>query len=136
MSTKFAQPKNDNWVTIDGWVFPDMKDKQFNRDPNDPRRWEVENYAIINSFENQQGIFGQYRHFYGLKLNNNYLKSCFAMCINPETLSTSNLTQSDKVCARECLISAEKYTNATNIFIEKIMYSEKPLSTIEQLANI
>jgi hypothetical protein len=118
MTTKFAEPKTEKFINTGGWIFPDHNGKEFAVDPLEPRRYLHEREGIINSFEYQQGIFGQYRHFYTLKLKNNYSNSCFKLCINADTLSTSNLSQHDKLCARECILSAEKYTDATNYFIE------------------
>jgi hypothetical protein len=120
MSTKFPEPKFEKWQTVDGWVFPDVSgDNNFNEDPLKSFRHENELFAPINSFEFQQGIFGQYRLFYGIKNRNNLTKACFQMCVNKNTLKTSNLTQEDKVCARECLLSSEKLVEATKYFLEK-----------------
>ena len=120
MSTKFPEPKSDKYQSIDGWITPDYSDdKRFYQDPYDAIRANKETLAPINSFEFQQGIFGQYRHFYGIKSRNNFTKACFGNCITAKSLKTSNLSQEDKLCARECLLSSEQFQNATNIFLEK-----------------
>ena len=119
MSTQFSEPKFDKFESIDGWIFPDENQKKFAADPFEKLRENDQLFAPINSFEYQQGIFGQYRTFYSLKNRNNYTRACLRMCITPESLMTSNLNQEDKVCARECVISQEKFQASSNLFLEK-----------------
>lgn len=117
MTTKFPEPKNDNWEVVDGWIFPDYSEPKLQEDPF--ANYEAsKGYDSINSFEFQQGIFGQYRNFYGLKNKNSLMKACFKMCVNSESIRTHNLTQEDKVCARECLVSSESFEQASKIFLQ------------------
>ncbi len=136
MTTKFPEPKYDNWQVIDGWVFPDYGDKKFQQDPRQSIKGHNEALAPINSFEHQQGIFGQYRHFYGIKQRNNYTKACFRVCVNAQSLKTTNLTQEDKLCARECLISSEKFQISTNNFIEKIQSDAQHFEELLPIDNL
>ena len=55
----------------------------------------------------------------GLKMKNVLAKSCYKLCITSETLRTKNLSQEDRLCARECLISSEKFEDASRIFLEQ-----------------
>lgn len=125
MTTRPSEPKFNNWETFDGWVFGDYASDPRNiSDPEEPKRI-LDQFKPVNSFEFQQGILGQYRQFYGLKNRNNFIKSCFQMCINEETLNVSNLSQDDKICARECLISNEKLDKANTLFLESQHKKEK-----------
>jgi hypothetical protein len=119
MSTKVPQPKHDSWVDVDGWVFPNYNEKKFEVDPFQPMKTVTEKSMPINSFEFQQGIFGQYRYYYHTKLLNNIQKQCLKLCIRQETLLTSNLTQEDKLCARECILNEHTFTQANTAFVEK-----------------
>lgn len=134
MSTKLPEPKSKKFSNYRGWIFPDYSGKENRIDIFERERWLNEKLAPINSFEYQQGIFGQYRHFYSLKINNNYLRNCYKLCINQDTLETSNLSQQDKLCARECILTAEKYRSATNIFIETSLKEQSIFATNEHSA--
>jgi hypothetical protein len=119
MTTKLSEPKFNNWKTQDGWVFGDYASDPRNfRDPREPGKI-LDQFKPVNSFETQQGILGQYRHFYGLKNRNHFIRSCYQMCVTKENVVISNLTQDDKICARECLISAEKFEGSNTFFLEK-----------------
>ncbi len=119
MSTQFPEPEFDKYEAIDGWIFPNRDEKKFVTDPYGKFEEAEKIFNPMHSFEYQQGIFGQYRLFYSIKNRNNYTKACFKMCITPESLLTDNLTQRDKVCARECLISSEKFEVSSRIFLDK-----------------
>jgi len=136
MTTKLPENLSDKWKVTDGWVFPDYSGKEFQQDPMQSIRGFNEMLAPINSFEFQQGIFGQYRHFYGIKQRNNYSKHCFKNCITAQNLKTSNLTQEDKLCARECIISQERFQNATNIYIEKVHSDAANFEELVPLDNL
>jgi hypothetical protein len=119
MSTKLTEPKHDSWVDVDGWIFPNYNEKKFQVDPYGPMKSITEKSRPINSFEFQQSIFGQYRYYYHTKLLNNIHKQCMKLCIRNDTLLTSNLTQEDKLCARECILNEDTYTRANTIFVDK-----------------
>jgi hypothetical protein len=120
MTTKLSEPKYDSWINADGWVFPNYEDKKFEVDPFGPLKDFQENTSPIASFEFQQAIFGQYRYFYHEKAANSIHKQCLRLCIRKDSLLTSNLTQEDKLCARECILNENTFTKATSAFIEKV----------------
>jgi hypothetical protein len=137
MSTKFAEPKTDKFTNTEGFIFPDYSGKEFETDPLKNKNFLDEMLAPGYSFEAQQGIFGQYRHFYSLKFNNNYFRSCLKMCINQESLTTSNLSQEDKLCARECIILSEKYIEGTDKMMRKLSVKSSVLpQDLQRAANI
>ncbi len=135
MTTKPSQPKHDSWVDVDGWVFPNYDEKKFQVDQLEPMRDVVELSSPINSFEFQQGIYGQYRFFYHNKMLNNIHKQCLRLCIREDTLLTKNLTQEDKLCARECLMSEQTFSSAHSAYIRKarairILDSSQPIENV------
>ncbi len=132
MSTKLTQPKNDSYLDVDGWVFPNYDQRKFEVDPIKPMKEISDKSLPINSFEFQQSIFGQYRYFYHAKMLNNIHKQCLRLCIRKDNLLTNNLTQEDKLCARECLINEHTFAQAHSSYIEKI----KALSIIDTVNPI
>lgn len=120
MTTKLPEPKNDSYIKSDGWVFPNYDEKRFKEDPFGPLKDLAEKTTPLASFEFQQGIFGQYKFYYQEKSMNSIRSQCLKLCIRKDTLLTNNLTQEDKLCARECLLNENTFNKAKGAFIEKI----------------
>jgi hypothetical protein len=118
MSTKLPQPKNDTFVVEDGWILANNEEPKFRKSEKEIKKdYDFEQLKNINQFEFQQGIFGQYSHFYGMKLNNSISDHCLKMCITQDSLKVRNLTQDDKLCARECLVNEEVFNDAVEDFL-------------------
>jgi hypothetical protein len=130
MTTKFPEPKFNSYKNVDGWVLPDQKfDRKYRYDPYGPLEFKRQ-FTPLMSPEVQQGIIGQYTHFYKGKVNNFIFKACLRNCLNRDTLKTKNLSQEDKLCARECIIGSKSVENSAKVFAgRKRVQVEKGEST-------
>lgn len=119
MTTKFEQPKFDNFRTYDGWIFPDYNERQYPVNGLEQIKWYQTNLNVTNSFEFLQSIFGQYRYYYHLKNENSIMKQCIRNCITADNIQTRNINQGHKLCARECIMTAKEITEAGDSFLER-----------------
>jgi hypothetical protein len=116
MSTEFPEPKEPRWEVYDGWVFPETNFPHL-RERRHQQVDRLKQLTTSETFEAQSGIFGQYRHFYGNLIITSLKKTCFKICLKPDSLATRNLNQGDKACIRECLANGNKLQQASNTFI-------------------
>lgn len=71
------------------------------------------------SFEYNQSIHGHYGYFYSHQFYGTIRNNCLTACIDSDGLGTKNLLQTEKACARNCMVHAWNLRRNMNLFAEK-----------------
>lgn len=64
-------------------------------------------------------MLGNFSHFYSNQFWGQLKDNCLNTCIDVDGLGTKNLLQTEKVCARNCMVHAFALRRNVDIFAEK-----------------
>ena len=64
-------------------------------------------------------MLGNFSHFYSNQFWGQLKDNCLVSCINTDGMGTKNLLQTEKACARNCMVHAVNMRRNIDLFAEK-----------------